>query len=68
MLEILRALEEFSVNVMGDNYIKIINDAIKGNYPIKKNRRHLIPINLRLFALRELIPLWMKNIKRRIFN
>lgn len=63
-----RALREFSVDVMGDNYIKIINDALKGDYPIKKSRRHLIPINLRLFTFRELFPLWMKNIKRRLFN
>ena len=63
-----RALKEFSVEVMGFKYLKLIYESLKGYYPIKKNRQCLIPINPGLFTWRELVPFWVKNIKRRLFN
>jgi glycosyltransferase involved in cell wall biosynthesis len=51
-----RARQSFSVDAMGTSYLRLIQDAREGHYPLPRPRRDQLPIDLSLFTWHDFIP------------
>ena len=60
--------QEFTLEAMGNQYLKIIYDALNGCYPLPRSRLLQCPIDFSLFKWEDFIPLWMKKIKRMMWK
>ena len=55
-------LSGFSVEAMGRRYVRLIEDALEGRYPLPRPRRFQTSAYLSLFPPAENIPGWMRRI------
>lgn len=60
--------QEFTLELMGNQYLKIVYDALNGLYPLPRSRRLQSPIDFSLFTWRDFVPTWLKKIKRTIWK
>ena len=54
----------FSVQTMGENYLRLIDDAMNGGYPLPRKRRYQPVAALRSIPLREFLPPWLRRLGR----
>lgn len=60
-----RTRAEFSVEVMGKNYLQLISDALEGRYPLRRPRLRQPAVNLNVFQWRDFFPEWLRPLGRR---
>jgi glycosyltransferase involved in cell wall biosynthesis len=51
-----RTGRRFSTEVMGASYLRLIQDATNGQYPLRRSRRYQRPVDLSLFSWRDFLP------------
>jgi glycosyltransferase involved in cell wall biosynthesis len=51
-----RARQCFSVEAMGDSYLRVIREARDGHYPLPRPRKDQLPIDLSLFTWHDFVP------------
>jgi glycosyltransferase involved in cell wall biosynthesis len=59
-----RASREFSVEGMGSSYLRLIQDARNGYYPLPRSRKHQLPVDLSLFSWRDFLPVGLRRLGR----
>lgn len=60
-----RARQNFSVDAMGDSYLRLIHDARGGNYPLPRPRKYQLPVDLSLFSWGDFLPVPLRRLVRR---
>jgi len=61
-----RAIANFSVEAMGNRYLKLISDGLGGRYALPRSRRRQPPIDYSLVTWRDFVPLPAIKIARRL--
>lgn len=56
---------EFSVEAMGRAYLQLVTDALNGQYPLPRPRRHRPRVDLSLFSWRDFLPNQLRQLGRR---
>jgi glycosyltransferase involved in cell wall biosynthesis len=60
-----RARQSFSVDAMGSSYLRLIQDARNGHYPLPLPRKNQLPIDLSLFSWGDFLPVPLRRLVRR---
>jgi glycosyltransferase involved in cell wall biosynthesis len=60
-----RARGSFSTEAMGMSYLRLIHDALSGQYPLPFSRRYQLPVNFSLFSWGDSLPDPLRRIVRR---
>jgi glycosyltransferase involved in cell wall biosynthesis len=60
-----RARQSFSTEAMGSSYLRLIDDARAGHYPLSRSRRSQLPLDLSLFSWRDSVPGPLRRLARR---
>ena len=58
----------FSVESMGQSYLRLFHDVIHGCYPLPYSRRKYYPVSLSLLKWRDFVPNYLRKIKRIILE
>ena len=56
----------FSLQTMGLGYLELIQDSLRGSYPVAWSRRYQLPLDVSLFPLREGLPLGLRVAARNL--
>lgn len=57
-----KVVNEFSVEVMGKTYQRLIAECLVGLYPLPHGKRGWFPIDLRMVTIKDFIPFWFRRL------
>jgi hypothetical protein len=58
------AKRRYSVEAMGRSYLDLITDALNGQYPLPRPRKDQQGFDPRVFAWRDFVPDWAREIRQ----